>query len=329
MNEQEFRQQYERDKPIFQAWGNFIKKTLENKIEEMLRDDERSLYEFVKVPVSPRLKDDTKLVEKAFYRKDKKYHNPYAEITDKVGLRIVVLLLDEIRMICHLVESTDLWVYRKDKDIEEVRYVNPEKFGYESDHYIIYNREPIQFDGVEIPGGVPCELQIRTLLQHAHSELTHDRIYKPKVEASHKVKRIVARSAALIEAADDYFGVVDRSMAEALKTQGAFLNGIKKLFDDAAPSMVRFFNSRLNDFVYSELESLIETNQITLEQIDEFIKENNPLIKRLESRASWNLLAAQPVSLVIYMLLERAPMQTGNKWPLTPDKLETYKADLG
>src|SRR3546814_12228521 len=39
--------------------------------------------------------------------------------------------------------------------------------------------------------GTPCEVQLRTLLQHAHSQLTHDTIYKPKTIASSHTKRFV------------------------------------------------------------------------------------------------------------------------------------------
>src|SRR3546814_10997244 len=53
--------------------------------------------------------------------------------------------------------------------------------------------------------GTPCEVQLRTLLQHAHSQLTHDTIYKPKTIASSHTKRFVARSMALIETVDDFF----------------------------------------------------------------------------------------------------------------------------
>ena len=46
---------------------------------------------------------------------------------------------------------------------------------------------------------------MRTLLQHAHSELTHDTIYKPSVVQTPAMLRAAAKSMALIEATGDYF----------------------------------------------------------------------------------------------------------------------------
>ena len=64
-----------------------------------------------------------------------------------------------------------------------------------------------------VPVGTPCEIQIKTILQHAYSELTHDTIYKPKVDATPKMRRTAAKSMALIEATNDYFQqVVSRSL---------------------------------------------------------------------------------------------------------------------
>ena len=53
---------------------------------------------FLKLPVVPRVKDQDSILHKAFYR-GKNYENPFEEIEDKVGLRFVVLLSEDIRII--------------------------------------------------------------------------------------------------------------------------------------------------------------------------------------------------------------------------------------
>ena len=85
---------------------------------------------------------------------------------------------------------------------------------------------PLEFERVQIPADIPCEIQIRTLLQHAYSELTHDTIYKPNVRATPAVKRTAAKSMALIEATSDYFSSVNQVIQQVLadtKRIGTFL----------------------------------------------------------------------------------------------------------
>src|SRR4029453_5810322 len=77
-------------------------------------------------------------------------------------------------------------------------------------HYIFRAQINFTFDCTLIPKGTPCEVQIRTLLQHAHSELTHDTIYKPSVEKTPEMERAVSKAMALIEATSDYFEDVAR-----------------------------------------------------------------------------------------------------------------------
>lgn len=47
--------------------------------------------------------------------------------------------------------------------------------------------------GMTVTAGTPCEVQVRTLLQQAHSELTHDTIYKPRVVQTPDMHRAAAR----------------------------------------------------------------------------------------------------------------------------------------
>ena len=73
---------------------------------------------FIRLPAKPRLKQDGSLITKAFYRDDKNYKNPFDEITDKVGVRFVVLLENEIEVVCKAIESCGEWDWCKDKDHE-------------------------------------------------------------------------------------------------------------------------------------------------------------------------------------------------------------------
>lgn len=331
MNELEFRQKFQSEKAVFLAWGEFIKKSL---IETIIGGkDGATINDLLKLEVKVRVKDENSLVQKAFYRPEKSYTSPYEQITDKVGLRLVVLLNSEVALIKSLVESNREWIARNDRDFEELRLEKPEIFGYESVHYIIYNNQAREFNSVEIPLDIPCELQIRTLLQHAHSELTHDRVYKPKVEASPEVKRVVSRCAALVEVTAELFSIVDEKMTEALSRQEVSTDHLKRVFFTAVPKAKSFFNERLNDYVISKIEPLLaQEPHLEIHEVKLFLDTHTPFVyDRLNSRVEWDLLAAQPVALLIYFLVQKMPSQLKAVWEntLPPSQLEPFFIDLG
>ena len=134
--------------------------------------------------------------------------DPYNQITDKVGIRFVVMVIKQIKIISDIVEQADIWDCSKDKDFEESRETHPEVFEYESIHYIVRAARAITYEGVQIEKGTPCEIQIRTLEQHAYAELSHDYFYKNDFSYENDMKRNLARGMALNETTDLLFGEV-------------------------------------------------------------------------------------------------------------------------
>src|SRR5271167_202078 len=104
----------------------------------LLKESRRKLSSnFVKIwPPQSRLKGPDSLVEKAFYR-GKAYTDPYSDITDKVGVRYVVLLTSNISEVEQSINEIDDWEATKDKDFEEERARQPMLFDYQSVHYIV------------------------------------------------------------------------------------------------------------------------------------------------------------------------------------------------
>jgi putative GTP pyrophosphokinase len=89
MTEEEFLERWYRERPLVEAWGKFVaqKKLMEN-ISPLVAPVRADI--FIRIPAGPRIKQDGSLATKAFYR-DKNYENPLDDITDKVGVRLVVL----------------------------------------------------------------------------------------------------------------------------------------------------------------------------------------------------------------------------------------------
>ena len=318
MNETELTALYLLEKPIFENWGSYISQVIQDHIIE-------SGYKtdlFLKVPVQPRLKDVKSLVAKAFYR-GKQYKDPYKEITDKIGMRFVVLLVEEIGIIKNIIESVQEWEYSEDVDFVKIRDDLPELFTYQSVHYIIRNLSVIEYNGVKIPAGTPCEVQIRTLLQHAYAELTHDRVYKSDKTIIPQVKRKVARSMALIEATDELFMEVQNMLNAEDQLFRDFISASRKFVDTLD------YEEKANRFIFDSYKGFVHDNGIRPEQVVDFIEDKNYLIAKAKSSAEYSLIYKQPILFVLYYLISKYRNSSRELWPLNEKDLEPLYIDLG
>lgn len=322
MNEAEIVARWESDRPIYEAWANVVRDEICSAIEADIHPT--TLDEFLKVPVRPRPKTVKSLVDKALFRQ-KNYKDPYGDITDKVGMRFVVLLTSDIKKIEHVICASKTWTHSKDRDYEAERKLRPLEFAYQSVHYVVCAAQDIQVQGITIPARTPCEIQVRTLLQHAHSELTHDSIYKPKKTASPEVQRTVAKSMALIEAADDFFERVMHDLGLATLPERAALSVLGKLYSEhvkLSPEaqksnllIVDAFADKLGDDFEDRLNKFLQSKPYVLERVNE--------------RAGGQHLYRQPSILLAYLMASSSPAVTKQRWPLTLDELRPVYQDLG
>lgn len=325
MNEKEFLVRWEADKPLYRAWAKLIAQEIERRLVPIVAPT--PLEYFLKVPMVPRLKGDTSLIDKALYR-SKPYTNPYEDITDKVGMRYVVLLTTHINTFCSIIESAEcevFWTQTKDKDYEEERLAKPLEFSYQSVHYVLRSKAGLSVDGQDLPEGLACEVQIRTLLQHAHSELTHDTLYKPKTTAKPSVKRTVAKSMALIEATDEFFEQAMRDLANASEPQRQlldYLSGAYKKGTGLEPGQ-----ERSNQLVLDAFIELLP--QDAHARIEEFLTTKGYVFDRIKEQKGQLHFFNQPAVLLAYFLVDKMPAQTREHWPIDTDNLAKLFSDLG
>jgi ppGpp synthetase/RelA/SpoT-type nucleotidyltranferase len=321
MNEKEFLDKWREEKPIYAAWGSFVKEKINSKLDRA----GINLDVFLKVPANPRLKEDKSLVDKAFYRANKYYKDPYVDIEDKVGLRFVVLLLEDIDLVCSVIKECAHWNFDECKHFYEERRKEPLLFTYQSVHFILTPREELSIGSMKIPVNIPCEVQIRTLLQHAHAELTHDTIYKSKKTIQPEVHRTVAKSMALIETTDDFFKEVSLRLTRGpLEELGVAqrLSGIYRSLTGQLPA-----NQKSSIVIWDEFEDLITEDLAGL--IEEFLKNNSYLGKKIVERYMENGLYQQSVVLFIYWMLKKKRGRFLRDWPLERSFLEPLATDLG
>ena len=322
MNESEIIARWKADHPFYEVWAQFVCDEICSVVAETIHP--QTLGEFLKVPVKPRLKDAKSLVDKALFRQ-KNYQDPYSDITDKVGIRFVVLLTSDIKKVEQAICSSGNWSSSKDRDYEEERKEKPMEFAYQSVHYVIRATRDTLIGEITVPAGTPCEVQVRTLLQHAHCELTHDSIYKNKRTASAETQRTVAKSMALIEAVDDFFELVMEDLGKATELERKALAVLSRLYvqqvklsPEAQKSnilIVEAFSDKLGDDLEDDLIKLFQTKPY--------------VVKRIAERAVDQHLYRQPAMLLIYLIANASPAATKERWPLTLNELRPVYMDLG
>lgn len=113
----------------------------------------------------------------SFCQKAGSYDNPFSDITDYIGLRIICYIPSDIEKVCSLIE--------REFDIDEKNSVNKtkslgtDKVGYESVHYVCcLNSARKALSEFSFMRDFCFEIQIRTILQHTWAEIEHDKNYK-------------------------------------------------------------------------------------------------------------------------------------------------------
>jgi len=314
MTEAEYREKYENDKEFLYAWGQFVTQTIFDELKKVGIDPDKLL----KIISSPRVKDTDSIIAKAFYRR-KDYKDPYNDITDKVGTRFVALLDEDIKKICSIIDSVGLWIASKDRDYEKERSDEPLSFNYQSMHYVVSSKKDESYNGVIIPAGTPCEIQVRTLLQHAYSELTHDRVYKSDFDPSAEIKRTVARSMAFLETTDEYFQDVSDGMMKLPVFQ------LYELLKDKLLSSIGDCPevTKVNIYILEAYLPLINSGHFSdLKIFDEFdlaVKHNKDKL----------FLNSQPIIYFIYYMCMHRKNELIHDWPYTKEDLRPYCIQLG
>jgi putative GTP pyrophosphokinase len=171
-------------------------KKLDDLLVEMLRQERVAHY-----AVEHRVKEIASFREKCV-RPGKHYSDPFVEIQDKAGLRIILYYVDDVERVCKFLDKHFLVVDTVDKRST----LDDDQFGYLSVHKIIrINGERSKlFDWKEFVH-LEVEIQVRTMLQHAWAAISHTMQYKREADAPRQLRRALNRIAGLFELADEQF----------------------------------------------------------------------------------------------------------------------------
>ena len=171
----------------------------ENKVKQRLSD---CLAEagIVVAAIESRVKTEKSLAGKLELKGSK--YKSLADITDILGLRVITFYFDDVDIVASAVER--LFEVDWENSVDKRRLHEVDSFGYQSLHYIC--RMP------DIP--YRFEIQMRTLLQHAWSNMNHDTGYKSGVEIPREYIRNLNRLAGMLELADEQFSRIRSELTD-------------------------------------------------------------------------------------------------------------------
>lgn len=197
------------------------------------------------------------------------------DITDLLGARVITYYTDEVDKIAVLVAG--LFEIDWDNSVDKRSLLGLNTFGYQSLHYICRIPKKMYFDP-KMPqiNEIRFELQMRTTLQHAWSNVYHDNGYKTDVAIPDEYIRRIMRLSGLLELADDECSRIRREIGEyRRKVEALVKNGD---FDKVRLDQ-NTFRSYLATGPYDKLnEKIASINQAEIQKVSEvyFLE---PLVK--------------------------------------------------
>ena len=186
--------EYERQMKVYEEFGETVKAIL-NKAIDQSDMKIHSIQARAKSPESLRRK---------LLRAAPPYTDPLRQITDLCGVRIITYFPTDVDAVAEIVANT--FLVDEENSVDKRTILEPTRFGYSSLHYVVQldsaRREQVEYSRFS---NLKCEIQIRTILQHAWAEIEHDFQYKAEIDVPVEIRRRFAALSGLLEIADKEF----------------------------------------------------------------------------------------------------------------------------
>jgi putative GTP pyrophosphokinase len=209
-----------------------------------------------------------------------KYEDPLAQITDLAAARVITFFPKSARRVEEIIQAEFRVLERADK----AELLGDDRLGYQSVHYLVrLSPERLKLPEYQRFAELTCEIQVRTVLQHAWAEIEHDIQYKSVLTIPREVKRRFVALAGLLELADREFQAIQdedarlRSTARHSVTQGRF-HGIEITPDALKAYVDKQFgtDARMSDFSYQFTAKTIRQLGVeTVEDLDGLVNRYN------------------------------------------------------
>lgn len=213
--------------------------------------------------IDQRVKDLDSFIEKT---KRKEYTDPFDQIEDICGIRIICYYTSDLEKICDIIKKELNIIESADKE----HLLKPDQFGYRSYHFIV----KIKGDWLNAPNyrglqDLKAEIQVRTVLMHAWAEIQHKLAYKRKNDVPDQFQRQFARIAAKLEETDEQFEnlrVDTEEYRQQLITNADKANGV---FDLNMPLNLDNLEAFLNYYFPKQIKATRNWTRVLLEELVE------------------------------------------------------------
>lgn len=276
--------------------------------------------------VHARAKEVASLLKKALR---KHYSDPYNEIRDKAGVRVIVIYYDQLAELEKLIRDLFVVLGYENKIVG----LDYDQLGYLGIHFEV--ALPNEESDAGRFHGLVCEIQLHTRAQNLWAEISHELTYKPLQPTPVEIKRAIYRLVSLVE-------IFDQEIARARKTIFN-LPGFQEagMLDQLEKNLLRFtaktFDKALSLDIIPRLLPLFSNEELegfsTL--LDDFVERNREkLVEIFRDYARderCNPLLFQPEALLVFERLDKDPFHLKEVWAkaLPVELLESLAAIWG
>lgn len=191
------------------------------------------------------------------------YADPLTEITDAVGVRIILYLQSDVAAVADLLG--DQLVVLHDRDLGQ-ETADEGRFGYASRHLLVsFDQDRQAPAAYSTLGAHAASVQVRTVLQHAWAEFEHDIRYKGSIPEEHArdLDRRFTLAAGLLELADREFSAIRERIQESMTEQQLTTDAADPRI--SAPDLATFLAGRYADAGWSRTDHYAWISGLLLE----------------------------------------------------------------
>ncbi|MEY2305804.1 GTP pyrophosphokinase [Bacillus tropicus] len=269
--------------------NEFLYKELEEEVKYTL---ERNLKEKeIKIhSILSRIKEFDSLFDKI---ERKQTNNPFEDITDIVGTRVVCLFLSDIDKIKSCLQDSFNIISEDNK----VHGDNVSSFGYMSVHFIAMLKDEYCGPRYDYIKNLKFEIQVRTISMDAWANISHYLDYKSENDVPSELKRDFHALSGLFYVADTHFETFvnashqsqinkDKEVKNMLSTGNNSIDNEKLDFDTLKSYLKEKFKDRTAPVppkhISLLLEELLENGYSTLSKLDSAIDKASEAFKAYE-----------------------------------------------
>lgn len=198
------REWYETQVDIYEDFGKLVRSIL----KKILESKNITFH-----GISHRTKSVDSFVDKI--KRKKETYEP-KKMTDLSGIRVIAYILSDVDKIVEQIKKN--FQIDKENSVDKSEILGDDKVGYQSKQYIVLlSKSRLRLQENKRFKDLKCEIQVRTILQHAWAEIEHDRKYKTTEKLPDGIPRRFNLIAGLLEVADSEFEQVTDLINEYTK----------------------------------------------------------------------------------------------------------------